>query len=468
MDNDSKPTLALVPSPPDADKLPTEDELAELLSYTDILFSKWAFKFKNSGRTDDLDVLQTALRAYDKKSFALYSVLERVQRAEKIFKEEFLPELQANYVLGKGFYCNGHHWDEVNFMHQVAALAAHDGRWHPIVTVGPTNVVFNYINKEFAAIRERANVFLEKVDKVKGELALRKFIGFLRDIPEEKVDDLDLAAIKSMLWQVKRKARGHYFNNWPLMVIFTGGQGYAKTSALKALFMPINTLVCGSKSLSDFNNSFNTIDFSRYLVVPFDDMSTHVKYDVALLKRLVSENDYQHRNPAAKLPQKLDNISTLYGTANQSVAATIPDDTGARRWWEIDSPNRQATDTDIERLKTIPFEDCWLSVDGADEENPRTPFRAAMQVRQHAEMRHVSSLEEAVNSLLTFDASIEEADSAQLDEIYIFIREWYHTQDQRVPMKNALIRLLRRHGCQINNDNSRPRLRGIKKLIHKS
>ena len=438
----------------------TPKELTAYLQHFDRLFDDWLTYYKGYPGMQDLqDKLRKKFKAHQQAVLKTFSLGRLIELADEEFENEFLKELKAYYEPGRGFILGGITWGEADFMPLVSNAISSLDKWPSISMIGAQTVIFNYVNKQYAKMQVEARNFLAAVDKPKGRAAVKQLVGYLKDVPDNEVNPADVAAIESMLWQVKRKAFGHYRNDWPLMNIFTGGQGYAKTGTLNYLFKPIGACVGGNKRLKDFNNPFNSIDFSRYLVLPFNDIANNERFDVQMLKSLVTDEDYQYREPHSKKSYKLYNTATLYATSNEPVAQTIPDDTGARRWWEIESPNRQATEADIARMKAIPFADCWLAVDGEDSENPRKPFLESMGKIQYVELRYIPVLEDAISAL--FDVGPGASPVPDFDAICEIVYEWFKPQEVKPPVKRKILQYLRKLGCMANHDMTRPKLQNI-------
>lgn len=243
-----------------------------------------------------------------------------------------------------------------------------------------------YIQRKWAQKVADARRIVAPYDESAGIAEIKKFCAYVRGFEEDhQASDTDVAAMMSHFWQIKRKLGRHYQNNYPVMVIFTGGQEFGKSKLLERLHANIADMKSGAMQLKSFNNEFNAVVYNQYYVVPFEEMNSKTHYDVEVFKTLVTEGNYNYRPPHMKRYAKLDNLATLIGTSNHPVAESIPDTTGARRWWEIPVVSRAFNEArDLPRLQRINFEAMWLAVDGESDRNPRIPHLDAMRIAQVA------------------------------------------------------------------------------------
>jgi hypothetical protein len=258
------------------------------------------------------------------------------------------------------------------------------------------------------------------VDVNVGVREIRKFCAFMRDVPDSQARETDIAAMQSHFWQIKRKLGGHYTNEYPLMVIFTGGQEFGKSWSLSKLHSRIGVLKGGGVQLKSFNNEFNQAMFNQFFVIPFEEMNAKVQYDAESLKTLVTEGEYLYREPHAKGYANIKNVATLYGTSNYNVAESIPDSTGARRWWEIRVTDRPFSPSkDTARFSQINFDLMWLAVDGGNPRNPRFELLDEMRIAQK-EMKARSPIEEFMDECLVFDTKYtDEVSQIVLFDAYV-------------------------------------------------
>lgn len=304
-----------------------------------------------------------------------------------------------------------------------------------------------FIAEERQRLIEAARGAVLAHDPSVGDNEIRKFVALMRGIEPSQVNGLDVAALQSLIWQVKRKFAGHTLVEHPLMVVFSGGQGFGKSWTLARLFEPVGIWRAGGVRLNEFNNKFNMTVFNQYFVVPFEEMSPSGNYDIEMLKNTITEDYISYRVPHKQVTLKLLNNATCYGTTNHRAADCLKDPTGARRWWEIQCPARPWNDDDAAKLAQVDFKAIWLSVDGRSEANPRRPVLEEMRAVQLADLRPPSYLEQFFQEEIEVD---EDAPGLSQAEVYAALAEWFRIQGLRQPTKHSVYRWVLEKGASMN------------------
>jgi hypothetical protein len=324
-----------------------------------------------------------------------------------------------------------------------------------------------YINQKRQVLREQLKQQVLVYDASIGDTECRKFVGLMTDVADESVDELHLLALQSFIWQIKRKIAGQYVLPDPIMPIFTGGQGYGKSWTLARLFAPIKTWVAAPTTLDSLNDRFNTDTFYNNFVVPLEDIDKSEKRpNMTLLKTLVTEECFSFRPPGERGVLKLPTSACLYATSNYSVTHLLPDDTGARRWWEIKAPDRDWTDADTARLNLIDFGKLWRSIDGKSPVNPRSCRKADYVTIQREVLRHRTLVEQY------FDECVEVTDNPEHsipeEDLYQACLTWCSAQARgsylRKDVRNWALRKapLKRDGGLSTSTDNKYTFRGVR------
>lgn len=296
-----------------------------------------------------------------------------------------------------------------------------------------------------------------------GDVAAREVLAFLQRCAPAEVSHLDAHALMSMIWQIKRKFNGHYGLQNPLMLFFTGGQESGKTAILSRILEPVKPWVGGNTTFKVFRDRGSKGSFGNYYILPFNDAGERDlrSSDMDELKSLITETDFAFRAPYGKQEVKVPNIATCFSTSNWDVSSLIADDTGARRWWEIKTPNvTWEAGTDDARARALPIERLWRSVNGHSAQNPRTPYISEYRLVQNQLLKHESLLEECLGS--GFTRTGKEGDALTQDEAFAhFVKVWtkfgsVKDRPRKKALWSALLKLapLKKHdGFTTSTDN---------------
>ena len=215
-------------------------------------------------------------------------------------------------------------------------------------------------------------------------------------IRDEKRMQLDISVLKHFIWGVKRK-----MNNLPVvyhtMPIVVGEQGSGKTETIKKLLAPVSdvTLMRGKLTVySDAREHFNMID--NYVIL-MDEMEKAEKADIEAIKGSITADHVSYRILGMNKQVVDVNNHSAIGASNENISSKIKDETGARRFWQIDT--KQKMDWDV--LSSIDYLGLWQSV---DESGPAPILQNLTEIQQiqNDEIRTKNSMEQfVVDSLIT-------------------------------------------------------------------
>ncbi len=176
------------------------------------------------------------------------------------------------------------------------------------------------------------------------------------------------AVIQKFIWQVKRKARAKVVTNH-LMPVLTGAQGKGKTEFVKAMTKPLRDLM----REVDFGmlTDGKTTDIWSALILFIDEMGHFTKADVDKVKNVITTTELSIRAMRQNHSAVIRNAATLIGCSNKSLGQLIRDETGGRRFAELEWRN----DPDWEASNALDWPLLWQSV---DEDGPDPLIAAGM------------------------------------------------------------------------------------------
>lgn len=176
------------------------------------------------------------------------------------------------------------------------------------------------------------------------------------------------AVIQKFIWQIKRKARGLTVTNH-LMPVLTGAQGKGKTEFVKAMTQPLRDLT----REVDFGmlTDGKTTDIWSALILFIDEMGHFTKADVDKVKNVITTTELSIRAMRQNHSAVIRNAATLIGCSNKSLGQLIRDETGGRRFAELEWSNTP----DWEASNALNWMMLWQSV---DEDGPDPLIAAGM------------------------------------------------------------------------------------------
>jgi len=208
-----------------------------------------------------------------------------------------------------------------------------------------------------------------------GDAILRKWLALV--IGDHPSFQTYLSVIKHYLQCVKRKMLGLPVENH-LFPILVGTQGDGKTKAIQKL----------TQAVKDFTLEF-TVDqlsdptiigcYQDNYVVICDEMAKADKADVAMLKRIVTNDRMSGRPPFGRVVETLKQNCCFIGSSNETVD-TIIKDKEMRRFFEIEVIAR--VEADYPLMDAIDSLAIWKCIDSEHENVYYTPMKAQIRTMQ--------------------------------------------------------------------------------------
>ena len=202
-----------------------------------------------------------------------------------------------------------------------------------------------------------ANICFDK--KTNAEPEWEKFINAITDInPIE-----DKIVLKHFIWQVKRKMFGLPVK-YHMMPILYGKQGSGKSTNARQFCDPIKEFVAWTDFSSISDNRDHSIWQNSVLV--FDEMGNSTTANLEIIKQRLTSDHFTSRVMNTNGNSTITNMTTSLGTTNKDLTRMIFDESGMRRFYQIDYKN--TVNWDI--TQNIDYLMLWRSID----ENSETPL----------------------------------------------------------------------------------------------
>jgi hypothetical protein len=225
-------------------------------------------------------------------------------------------------------------------------------------------------HKEIMSSKIRSELFFESdVLKELAEPEWDRFVDAITDHRKEEAKTM----MKHFIWQVKRKMRKLPVK-YHTMLIFYGPQEAGKSTVIRDyLCKPVKEFFASTnfKAITD-DRSFDIWD--NYILF-FDEMGHSTTSNLEDIKRRVTEDKFSARILKTNSDTVITNRATFIGASNKDIATLIFDDTGMRRFYQIDCLAKIDWDVtnDIDYIKL------WRSVD----ETKETPLVTDAEILQN-------------------------------------------------------------------------------------
>ena len=195
------------------------------------------------------------------------------------------------------------------------------------------------------------------------------------------LDDEYQAAFEHFIWQIKRKLADLPVD-YHLMIILHGKQEGGKTSFLEGLLEVLPKWLWGSYRLSDLQDERAIPGIAERYLQFYDEMEGATKIEIENLKNHITAKERFFRPMGTNKSVGIKNRGTCIGASNLKLADLINDDTGMRRFLQINCADR----LDWDSINQINWSHVWRSVDHT-KPSPIMPFRdrvKALQKQPHS------------------------------------------------------------------------------------
>lgn len=145
--------------------------------------------------------------------------------------------------------------------------------------------------------------------------------------------EVSVAVLLHFIYQVKRKLAKLPVSDHLMPVLVSAQQGVGKTRTVKRLLAPLAELT-KSVLFSDIADP-RSIHVFRHPVLILDDMEKLKPSEIPVVKNRVTGEEVIGRGMHSNREIGTRQRATFIGTANESVMALVPDQTGHRRFFEL-------------------------------------------------------------------------------------------------------------------------------------
>ena len=249
-----------------------------------------------------------------------------------------------------------------------------------------------------------------------------------------------LIALRNFIYRVKNHMRGKWYHGIHMMPVLYGPQGSGKTTAVRHLLSPIADYT-SAVGFDIFDHDAKTYSLSVIPVLFFDEMAGISKAENEKLKDIMHTENRELRQIYGK-PVHRTLVSSFIGCSNRDISTLIRDETGNRRYLQIETP--RISRDEIRKFDALAM---WRCVD-EDGEPPlyahADDLRAVMEVQ--AGQRHVGKVDGWLSDTDRVPTGFVKS-SSLFSEYYLpWLRDMYPGQDRFenvVAFGKELARLIR-------------------------
>lgn len=233
----------------------------------------------------------------------------------------------------------------------------------------------------------------ETINQTPIKEARNEWVGFISAITEKNKTTVEIV-LKHWIWTIKRRLRDPTTSEHDLMVLLYGKTSGGKSVCVNKLLAPIASI--GGVWKANFEEIEDIRCGAHFLTQPvafLDEMEKAKKGDIDAIKNRITRYNADFRPMGTNKKEGGQQLTVFIGTTNKPLSALIHDDTGMRRFYQIEC--RDVLDWDI--INNINYLDLWRSVD-VDQAAPILPVLSVLRKKQE-EYRYISTTEEFVLGL---------------------------------------------------------------------
>lgn len=279
-----------------------------------------------------------------------------------------------------------------------------------------------------------------------GTSELDRFITALFPMADKKKRSFAKKVFECFIWQVKRKISGIPVEHHVMPVLYSKSHGTGKSVSVEALVAPLKEFVLHLQ-LDVFRDTFFRKAFSEHFVVIFDELQGAGRTDIESMKNVITANTLSARGMRTQDVDTIPQNCTFIGTTNRPLADLIFDNTGMRRFVELELDSMADLEVitgekwvDGERIKAknpIDFKKVWQSVPEL-QLNPILGIKEELEKHQET-LRTQSTLEQWVDEF-----ELEVGDSPNdIQVLFNHYRDWMELQRKQPGMMSKFAKDLK-------------------------
>lgn len=143
-------------------------------------------------------------------------------------------------------------------------------------------------------------------------------------------------ALANFIYRVKNHMRGRWKHSCHLLPVFHGPQGSSKTTAIDALLAPVAE-VTAKTDFEVFTHDAKAFELTVTPIMFMDEMSGATRADVTKIKQIMTQ-DKRSMRQLYQAPTVRTLMTTFIGASNKDISTLVRDETGNRRFLQIDTP----------------------------------------------------------------------------------------------------------------------------------
>lgn len=281
---------------------------------------------------------------------------------------------------------------------------------------------------------------LENMVRYRPEACKKEMDRFIEALfPQATKDKRRFAkkVFECFLWQVKRKIAGLPVEHHIMPVLYSKTHGTGKSVSVENLVAPLKEFVLHLQ-LDVFRDTFFRKAFSEHFVVIFDELQGAGRTDIESMKNVITANTLSARGMRTQDIDTIPQNCTFIGTTNRPLADLIFDNTGMRRFVELELEAK--ADLEVitgekwlagKRIKVknpIDFLKVWQSVEEL-QLNPILEIQEELSEHQES-LRTATTLEQWVDEFEVEPGDIPN----ELNVMFAHYREWMELQRKQPGM----------------------------------
>jgi hypothetical protein len=186
--------------------------------------------------------------------------------------------------------------------------------------------------------------------------------NFVNAITDTNKDETQII-LKPFIWQVKRKITGQKVE-YHMMPIMNGKQGGGKSTVVEQFLSPVENFTCNA-NFNDITDERNHDIWANFVLV-FDEMGHSATANLEVIKQKITTSSFTGRVMRSNGSTNIINNTTCIGTSNKDLGSMVFDNTGMRRFYQIDCLDM----IDWAATDKVDYDLLWKSVN----ENAPTPL----------------------------------------------------------------------------------------------
>ncbi len=199
---------------------------------------------------------------------------------------------------------------------------------------------------------------LGKPSSAAGMAELRKWVYAVTN----SVKEADVQAVAHWLWCVKRKQSGGHAERH-LMITLYGPQESGKSRAAQAIIEPWAELADQKMEAASLTDERCRPALAHRAIGLLDELSGLTRADAAELKATITADEIGYRPMRSNDRRVLPMMMSFIGTSNKSIAELVHDTSGARRFYELQTPAK----CDWQAINAVNYSLLWEAASENDQ-----------------------------------------------------------------------------------------------------